>query len=224
MGAEGAVNIIGRSAIEASDDPEATREEMVEEVPQDDRPLHRGQERDDRRHHRPARDPPDDHPRPADGEGQAGRAALEEARGDAGMSIARTSRSICADRRAYGPATTSRVRSSTARSSCRARNPALGASPGVEARRFATPCGGFSGRSTHFGSEERWASRGQRGDLESSRVDSGRASARGGAEESTSGCRTCQRREATRRDADASAGRVLEEPRARARRGTRRIG
>ena len=32
MGAEGAVNIIGRSAIEASDDPEATREEMLEEV------------------------------------------------------------------------------------------------------------------------------------------------------------------------------------------------
>jgi acetyl-CoA carboxylase carboxyltransferase component len=32
MGAEGAVNIIGRSAIEASDDPEATREAMLEEV------------------------------------------------------------------------------------------------------------------------------------------------------------------------------------------------
>ena len=32
MGAEGAVNIIGRSAIEASDDPEKTREEMLEEV------------------------------------------------------------------------------------------------------------------------------------------------------------------------------------------------
>jgi acetyl-CoA carboxylase carboxyltransferase component len=32
MGAEGAVNIIGRSAIEASDDPDATREEMLEEV------------------------------------------------------------------------------------------------------------------------------------------------------------------------------------------------
>ena len=32
MGAEGAVNIIGRSAIEASDDPEATREEMLEAV------------------------------------------------------------------------------------------------------------------------------------------------------------------------------------------------
>jgi acetyl-CoA carboxylase carboxyltransferase component len=32
MGAEGAVNIIGRSAIEASDDPDATREKMLEEV------------------------------------------------------------------------------------------------------------------------------------------------------------------------------------------------
>src|SRR4051794_14806929 len=32
MGAEGAVNIIGRSAIEASDDPEATKEKMLEEV------------------------------------------------------------------------------------------------------------------------------------------------------------------------------------------------
>jgi len=32
MGAEGAVNIIGRSAIEASDDPEATREAMLAEV------------------------------------------------------------------------------------------------------------------------------------------------------------------------------------------------
>ena len=32
MGAEGAVNIIGRSAIEASDDPEATRDKMLEAV------------------------------------------------------------------------------------------------------------------------------------------------------------------------------------------------
>jgi acetyl-CoA carboxylase carboxyltransferase component len=32
MGPEGAVNIIGRSAIEASDDPEATRERMLEEI------------------------------------------------------------------------------------------------------------------------------------------------------------------------------------------------
>ena len=32
MGAEGAVNIIGRSAIEASDDPDATREAMIEAV------------------------------------------------------------------------------------------------------------------------------------------------------------------------------------------------
>ena len=32
MGPEGAVNIIGRSAIEASDDPDATREAMLEAV------------------------------------------------------------------------------------------------------------------------------------------------------------------------------------------------
>jgi acetyl-CoA carboxylase carboxyltransferase component len=32
MGPEGAVNIIGRSAIEASDDPEKTREEMLAAV------------------------------------------------------------------------------------------------------------------------------------------------------------------------------------------------
>jgi len=32
MGPEGAVNIIGRSAIEASDDPEATRDAMLAEV------------------------------------------------------------------------------------------------------------------------------------------------------------------------------------------------
>ena len=32
MGAEGAINIIGRSAIEASDDPEATREQMLNAV------------------------------------------------------------------------------------------------------------------------------------------------------------------------------------------------
>jgi len=32
MGPEGAVNIIGRSAIEASDDPDRTRAEMLENV------------------------------------------------------------------------------------------------------------------------------------------------------------------------------------------------
>ena len=86
MGPEGAVNIIGRSAIEASDDPEATREAMLEQVKITDRPLHRRAKRPDRRRHRPARDPPDDHPRAADGRRQARRAAVEEARGDAGMS------------------------------------------------------------------------------------------------------------------------------------------
>jgi acetyl-CoA carboxylase carboxyltransferase component len=32
MGPEGAVNIIGRSAIEASEDPERTREEMLAQI------------------------------------------------------------------------------------------------------------------------------------------------------------------------------------------------
>jgi methylmalonyl-CoA decarboxylase subunit alpha len=34
MGPEGAVNIIGRSAIEAADDPEAMRAQMLEQVKQ----------------------------------------------------------------------------------------------------------------------------------------------------------------------------------------------
>ena len=85
MGAEGAVNIIGRSAIEASDDPEQDPRGDARGVRKQIDPYIAAQERPDRRHHRPARDPPDDHPRPADGEGQAGRAAVEEARGDAGM-------------------------------------------------------------------------------------------------------------------------------------------
>ena len=34
MGAEGAVNIIGRSVIEAAEDPEAKREELLEQRPQ----------------------------------------------------------------------------------------------------------------------------------------------------------------------------------------------
>ena len=45
MGAEGAVNIIGRSAIEASDDPEATREAMLDAGEEADRPLHRRPQR-----------------------------------------------------------------------------------------------------------------------------------------------------------------------------------
>ena len=81
MGAEGAVNIIGRSAIEASDDPEKTREEMLEAVRKTIDPYIAAKQRADRRHHRPARDPADDHPRAADGEGQAGRAALARSTG-----------------------------------------------------------------------------------------------------------------------------------------------
>ena len=45
MGPEGAVNIIGRSAIEASDDPEATRAEMLAAGQEGDRPLHRRPQR-----------------------------------------------------------------------------------------------------------------------------------------------------------------------------------
>ena len=86
MGAEGAVNIIGRSAIEASEDPEATREAMLDAVRRADRPLHRRRQRGDRRHHRPARDAADDRQGAAHGEGQARREAQETTRSDAGMS------------------------------------------------------------------------------------------------------------------------------------------
>ena len=85
MGAEGAVNIIGRSAIEASDDPEATREEMLEAVREqiDVYIAAKNALIDD------VIDPRETRPTiirgAADGEGQAGRAAVEEARGDAGM-------------------------------------------------------------------------------------------------------------------------------------------
>ena len=55
-------------------------------LPQDHRRLHRGEQRHDRRRHRPARDAPDDHPRARDGRGQARRAALEAPRSRAGGS------------------------------------------------------------------------------------------------------------------------------------------
>ncbi len=55
---------------------------------QRDRSLHRRPQRADRRHHRPPRDPPDDHPGAAHGGRQASRTAVEEAWGDAGMSVA----------------------------------------------------------------------------------------------------------------------------------------
>ena len=89
MGPEGAVNIIGRSAIEASDDPEATREAMLAEIKKNIDPYiaARNDLIDD------IIDPRETRPTiirgAADGEGQAGRAALEEARGDAGMSLVR---------------------------------------------------------------------------------------------------------------------------------------
>ena len=75
MGPEGAVNIIFRKQIEAAEDPDATRARDDRGDPQDDRPLHRGRQRDDRRHHRPARDAPDRDPRARDGGDEARRAA-----------------------------------------------------------------------------------------------------------------------------------------------------
>ena len=88
MGAEGAVNIIGRSAIEASDDPEATREEMLEAVrKQIDPYIAAGNALID-----DIIDPRETRPTIIRGLRMAptsGRAAVEEARGDAGMSDAR---------------------------------------------------------------------------------------------------------------------------------------
>ena len=78
MGPEGAVNIIGRSAIEASDDPEATRAEMVATVKETIDPYIAAKndlidDVIDPRETRPTiiRGLPD-------GEGQAGRAPLEK--------------------------------------------------------------------------------------------------------------------------------------------------
>ena len=89
MGPEGAVNIIGRSAIEASDDPEATREEMLERGQVEDRPLHRGQATtliDD------IIDPRETRPTIIRGLRMAEDKRVErpwqQARGDAGMSVA----------------------------------------------------------------------------------------------------------------------------------------
>ena len=59
MGPEGAVNIIFRKQIEAGEDPDATRAQMIEGIRETHRPLHRGGQRDGRRHHRPARDAAD---------------------------------------------------------------------------------------------------------------------------------------------------------------------
>ena len=58
MGAEGAVNIIGRSAIEAVRRPGRDTRGDAERRARADRRLHRGGQRDDRRRHRPARDAP----------------------------------------------------------------------------------------------------------------------------------------------------------------------
>ena len=94
MGPEGAVNIIFRKQIEAAEDPDATRAEMIEGIRGDDRPLHRRGQRHDRRRDRPARDPADGDPGAGDGGDQAGRPALEAARRDAGMSEPRSSSTV----------------------------------------------------------------------------------------------------------------------------------
>src|SRR5215213_33938 len=58
----------------------------AERGPRADRPLHRRRQRGGRRHHRPARDPPDDRQGAAHGEDQTRAEARQTARGDAGMS------------------------------------------------------------------------------------------------------------------------------------------
>ena len=85
MGAEGAVEIVFRKQVEAAEDPAAKKQELIDAYQQDHRPLHPGQERDDRRRHRPARDAPDDLPRAGDGRGQARRPPLEAQRRRAGL-------------------------------------------------------------------------------------------------------------------------------------------
>ena len=85
MGAEGAVNIIGRSAIEASERPRRDPGGDDRGGPGADRRLHRRGQRADRRRDRSARDAAAGDRRPADGAQQAGRAALAQARGHAGM-------------------------------------------------------------------------------------------------------------------------------------------
>ena len=85
MGAEGAVNIIFRKQIEAAEDPEATRKEMVDNFKAIIDPYIAAGQRHGGRHHRPARDAAADHPRARDGRHEAGRAAVEEARRDAGV-------------------------------------------------------------------------------------------------------------------------------------------
>ena len=115
MGAEGAVNIIGRSAIEASDDPDATREAMLDAVrEQIDVYIAAGNAMID-----DVIDPRETRPRiisgAADGAQQEGREALAKARGDAGM----TSNS----RRCPSRVTRSAVRDGDRRMSMRSKTP-----------------------------------------------------------------------------------------------------
>ena len=135
MGAEGAVNIIGRSAIEASDDPEATREAMLNAVRKqiDVYIAAKNALIDDVIDPRETR--PTDHPRPADGGGQAGRAAVAEARGDAGMSDRGESRRRSSSGRRHRRASTAECSSSFGRA--------------------ATPRGGFTSATIERASRHR---------------------------------------------------------------------
>ena len=85
MGAEGAVEIVFRRQVEEAEDPVGQEGRADRGLPEDHRRLHRGQERHDRRRHRPPRDPADHLPSARDGREQDRRAALEASRSRAGL-------------------------------------------------------------------------------------------------------------------------------------------
>ena len=102
MGAEGAVNIIFRKQIEAAEDPEATRKEMVDNFKEIIDPyIAAGNDMVD-----DIIDPRETRPRIIRGlemaPGQARRAAVEEARGDAGVSDVGRRRDARGQRRVRG--------------------------------------------------------------------------------------------------------------------------
>ena len=61
MGAEGAVEIVFRKQVEEAEDPAAKKAELIEAYRKIIDVYIAGEERHDRRRHRPARDAPDDH-------------------------------------------------------------------------------------------------------------------------------------------------------------------
>ena len=102
MGPEGAVNIIFRKQIEAADDPDAARARDDRGNSQDDRSLHCGGQRADRRHHRSARDSPDRDQGAGDGGDQESGETLEETWRDARLNTTR--RGLLAGAAAAAPA------------------------------------------------------------------------------------------------------------------------